>query len=78
SCFLKQYFQIELYHFDAQNENTIPSLAFFSMLPDFNMVVNQHHSSAPGGITELRNVQFSDYGRTYSVANLGNIKKIIN
>lgn len=81
SCFLKQYFQIELYHFDAQNDNTgstIPSLAFFSMLPDFNMVVNQHHSSTPGRITELRNVQFSDYGRSYSVANLGNIKKIIN
>ncbi|PGX17478.1 hypothetical protein COE08_21615 [Priestia megaterium] len=81
SCFLEHYFQIELCHFDAENKDTanaIPSLAFFSMLPDFNMVVKQHHAAAPGGITKLRNVQFSSHGRTYSAANLDNIKKIVN
>lgn len=81
SCFLEHYFQIELCHFDAQNEDTgnvIPSLAFFSMLPDFNMVVEQHHAAAPGGITELRNVLFSGHGGTYFADNLDNIKEIVN
>ncbi|KFF56616.1 hypothetical protein CM50_15350 [Bacillus subtilis] len=81
SCFLEHYFHIELCHFDAQKEDTgnvIPSLAFFAMLPDFNMVVEQHHAAASGGITKLRNVQFSDHGRTYSADSLDNIKKIVN